>query len=220
MASRSSIGMFEPQNWSWPIHIIGMGAIGSQVFFDLYALGFSDIHIWDADLLEERNLKRQKIYCRKSDIGRFKVAAAKDFAEWTETTSRVHAHVEFVDADTELSGVIICGVDSMLARQEIWQAVKRNLYQIPLFMDGRIGGDLVQVYSSTPADVDFILNYESNCLFGDDEKVDLPCWESELSAPPAFVATVVVANLTRFARGEKVKKSVLAHLGELQVIVN
>jgi hypothetical protein len=91
---------------------------------------------------------------------------------------------------------------------------------IPLYIDGRIGGDFVQVYSFTPADVEFMLNYEEKRLFGDDKKADFPCWESELSAPPAFVATIVVANLTQFARGEAVKNNVSAHLGEIQFIVN
>lgn len=212
-------GMFEPQNWAWPINIVGLGAIGSQVFFDLYKLGFSEIHIWDKDLLEERNLKRQKVY-RRVDVGKPKSEAAKLFARRQGCESKIHVHKAYVQEDTGLSGVVISGVDSMAGRQVIWEAVKRNFHRIPLFIDCRIGGDFVQVLSFTPADVQFWVNYELRKLFGDDHKAELPCWESELSAPAAFAAAVVVANLTRFARNKPVKNNVSAHLGELTFTVN
>ena len=56
-----------------PIHIIGCGAIGSHVAEQLTRLGCSNIHLWDFDKVEPKNITNQMFL--DSDIGEEKVNA-------------------------------------------------------------------------------------------------------------------------------------------------
>lgn len=59
------------------VAIIGVGALGSVVAELLCRAGIGRLVLIDRDVVEESNLQRQILYCEK-DVGRSKVAAAKD----------------------------------------------------------------------------------------------------------------------------------------------
>lgn len=206
-------GIFDPAQFTWPVHIIGLGGIGSAVLFPLMKLGVNHLEIWDDDAVEPHNIPAQLIY-RPSDVGVSKAKAAAAFVERQEAACTVITHEEHVTAETALEGVVISGVDSMASRSAIWDAVKFNP-MVPLYMDGRIGGEQLQLLSLNPSDFDSVESYEK-WLFSDEEGAQLPCAERTVIHPPTVLAGLMVANLTLFIRELQYPANIMANLKDMQ----
>ena len=211
---RDQTAIFDPAKFTWPVHIVGAGGIGSAVIFPLLKLGVSELHIWDTDTVEPHNLPAQLLY-RPSDVGMPKVDAVKAFAERQESECQVVPHRELVTADTFLEGVVISGVDSMISRGGIWEAVKFNSL-VPLYMDGRIGGEQLHLLSLNPSDIDGIEAYEK-CLFPDAEAAELPCAARTVIHPPTVLAGLMVAQLTLLLRELPFKATCMANLNAMSI---
>lgn len=209
------VEIFNPDTFTWPIHVIGLGGIGSSVLFPLIKIGFAGIlHLWDTDVVEPHNLPAQAPY-RPSDLGLKKAAAAKSFAERQEASCEVVVHDEFVTSTTLLDGVVISGVDSMRSRKAIWGAVTAVSYMIPLYMDGRIGGENYQLLTLEPSNYDQQVAYE-RWLFDDSEGATLPCGQRTNIHTPYVLAGHMVAQLTVFARGLETKANIQGNLKSSQ----
>ncbi len=211
--------IFDPDAFTWPVHVIGAGGIGSALLLPLVKLGLrSTLHVWDADAVESHNVPAQLIYRRK-DVGKAKVAAAAEIlTDYIEPQCTFITHEEFVTADTCLDGVVISGVDSMRAREGIWEAVKFNS-DVPLYLDGRIGGEQMTLLTLNPSDIDDVEFYEEDWLFPDSEGAPLPCAARTVIHPPTVLAGHIVAQLTRFARGLPPKRYIDVHVKETQAFV-
>jgi molybdopterin/thiamine biosynthesis adenylyltransferase len=210
--------IFDPGAFNYPIHLVGMGGIGSAVFFPLLKLGVSEIHLWDFDDVEPHNIPCQLIY-RPSDIGQPKVEAARDFAERQEVACEIVSHKERVTQDTRFDGIVISGVDSMSARQDIWQAVQGSRRYVPLLLDGRIGGEQLELYSVQLKNLEEMESYEAHRLFDDKEAAPLPCAARTVIHPPTVLAGLTVAQLTLFARNVSLTPAMLVHLKSMQFII-
>lgn len=196
----NQVAIFDPESFKWPVHIVGAGSIGSMALFALSALGIHSIHLWDADVLERHNTPTQPIYRTTSDWGIPKVEAAADFVKRQELGVELTLHPEFVDDKTPLSGIVISGVDTMKARKEIYAAVKANLVNIPLYFDGRIGGETMSLFTFLPTDRAFRKYYEMHWLFDDDAAAELPCGGRNIIGPPLALAALIAENLTLYHR--------------------
>jgi len=210
--------IFDPRTFSWPVHVIGLGGVGSALFALLVKLGVSEVHVWDHDTVEPHNIPAQQLYRSRSDVGVSKVVAACDYAIRQEVDCNVVPHDEFVDSTTKLEGVVISGVDSMRSRKAIWDALKFNTLT-PLYMDGRIGGEQWSLLTLNPSDFDQIERYEQT-LFSDEDASPLPCAARTVIHPPAVLTGHMVANLTLFARGMRPKESLSGHLRAMQYLVS
>jgi molybdopterin/thiamine biosynthesis adenylyltransferase len=209
--------IFDPSEFSWPVHIIGVGGIGSALFLPLLKLGIGELHVWDPDIVEPHNIPAQLLY-RPSDIGKRKVDCLQNFGRWIEAECEVIAHPELVTERTELSGVVISGVDSMLSRRRIWGAVDRNNVDVVFYLDARIGGEQLELYSLIPCDPKESQMYEENWLVSDEQTLELPCAARTVIHPPVVLAGEVVAHLTRFYRQLPVNHFLIGHLKTDQFI--
>lgn len=211
-------GIFNPQRWGYAIHVIGLGGIGSALIHPLTKLGAYEVHGWDPDQeVEPHNIPAQCIF-RPSDVGRPKVAAVRDFLTRQEITEtcRFIGHDEAVNESTPLTGVVISGVDSMKSRREIWEAVKWNS-DVPLYIDGRIGGQEIHLLAFNPCDPNDIEWYEREYLFDDDAAAELPCAERTVIHPPVLLAGLIIAQITAFANGRTFTTDLRMHLGSTPV---
>ncbi len=211
--------IFNPDTFGWDIHLIGCGGIGSTLMYPLAKLGIKGaIHLWDPDVVEPHNIPSQLIY-RPSDVGRLKVEAARDFLLRQEVTATIVTHAERVTEATPLSGVVISGVDSMAARQAIWRAIEFDP-GIVLYMDGRIGGEQLNLLTLNPSDFDRVEWYKEFELFDDAEAAPLPCAARTCIHPPVVLAGLIIAQLTLLARGMSTTKSTFVHLRTTQLFTN
>ena len=73
-----SLEFFDPLNQiKAPIHVIGIGAMGSRVAELLVRLGVTKLHIWDMDKVEPKNIANQ-VYLNHH-IGMQKVDALEEY---------------------------------------------------------------------------------------------------------------------------------------------
>lgn len=211
--------IFDPEEFTWPVHVIGLGGIGSALALPLVKLGLrSELHLWDDDSVEPHNIPAQLLY-RRSDVGKPKAATTAEILEpYCEPQCTLVPHAERVTKDTPLSGVVIGGVDSMVSRKTIWDAVEFNP-EVPLYMDGRIGGEEFQLFTVNPSDIDDVTFYQG-WLFDDSEGSPLPCAARTVIGPPVTLAGMIVTQLTRFARGLDAKRFANMHVKETQLIAS
>lgn len=212
--------IFDPSKFTWPVHVIGLGGIGSALVLPLVKLGLrSELHLWDDDaVIEPHNIPAQLLY-RRSDIGKPKAATAAEILEpYCEPQCTLVPHAQKVTQETPLSGVVIGGVDSMTSRKAIWEAVQFNP-EVPLYIDGRIGGEQIQLFTANPSDIDEITFYQG-WLFDDSEGAELPCAARTVIGPPVTLAGMIITQLTRFARGLPTKRFVNMHVRESQLIAS
>lgn len=196
--------IFDPNAHSWPVHLIGAGGINNLVGPVLAKMGVREIHIWDDDYLEERNCPTEVAYSYHM-VGHPKVAAMADAIYYLmDKNVEVIQHQERVTADTPLSGIVICGVDSMASRQEIWVNVKNNFLEISLFIDGRSAGEETAVFAFSPADFESADKYET-WLFDDSEAMQLACGARNIGYISAYMAFEIARIVTRFHRNLPVK---------------
>ncbi|MDB5163992.1 MAG: sulfur carrier protein ThiS adenylyltransferase [Candidatus Saccharibacteria bacterium] len=210
---RDQRAIFDPDKFTWPVHVIGVGGIGSALLYPLVKLGVSQLHLWDHDAVEPHNIPAQLIY-RPSDVGLNKVEAAMHFLERQEADCKVVQHEEYVTSETALEGVVFSCVDSMSSRSDIWEAVKYNPL-VPFYLDGRIGGEQLQLLCVNPSNFDETEFYEK-WLFPDSEGMELPCAARTVIHPAGVLANLMVAQLTLFLREEAYKLNLTAHLKAMQ----
>lgn len=118
-----SHGFFNPRDYTKEINIIGAGATGSMVAYQLACYGLDNIHVWDYDVVESHNVNNQIYFL--DNIGQLKVDALKDIIIHKTGTS-IHTHNVKV-TETEMSsmeGSIFVLVDKMDARKEFFLAKK------------------------------------------------------------------------------------------------
>ncbi len=203
--------LFDPEKVGYPVHIIGAGGIGNMLVQLLAKMGFPEIHVWDDDIFEARNGPTEVAYS-EALVGQPKVEAARDIVEHLVGDSVILVlHNERVTKDTELTGYVICGVDSMKSREEIWDAIQANFVDIPLYIDARSAGEEVQVLSVVPFDSEDVQAYET-WLFNDTEASKLECGARNIGYIATYIATIVSYNLTRFIRGEEIEFNIMRDL--------
>lgn len=193
------INIFDPKRWGYPIHLIGAGGINNLVGLVLAKMGITELHLWDDDLLEERNCPTEITYSYRM-IGQPKIDAMTDIIHYLMPQDSVNIvrHYERVTATTALEpGVVICGVDSMQSRKEIWENVKNHYLDIPLFIDGRSAGTETAIFALSPVDADDRTDYQT-WLFDDSQTMQLPCGARNIGYVSTYMATETARIITLY----------------------
>ena len=89
----------------------------------------------------------------------------------------------------------------MNSRQQIWEAVKNNCYDIDFFIDARSAGEMVQIFAFCPFDDEAAESYET-WLFDDSEASKLECGARNIGYISAYIAAEIAQFVSQFARGE------------------
>lgn len=191
------LGILDPELFSYPITLIGCGGIGSPTALTLAKVGCSDLILIDPDSVEEHNLPNQVF--RLEDIGRSKVSACKeiiaDFSPCKVTA--IQANVDH----QPLAGIVISAVDSMAARRIIWEKLKFNT-MVPLYIDGRIGGEVMELFTFQPFQITDIEFYEE-FMFSDEEAAELSCTARSIMYTGFVIGGLIVSQLAKWLRQDK-----------------
>lgn len=176
-------GFFDPEAHEYASYTqVGVGGIGSFAAFAIAKMGVPYLTLIDPDLVEPHNLPSQMFDTHLVDEN--KVFACEWHIEQVAPDATVKPHVARI-TDTgwdgssppnQLTGVVGSGLDSMLARHDLWhQAVKLNPL-VPMYIDARLDGQTVVIYNVNPCDFDDIEAYEAT-LKSDDEVPAGSCTE-------------------------------------------
>jgi len=198
-----------PEKLSFPITVIGAGAIGSATVVTLAKMGCSDITVWDADILEDVNIPNQ--LCKPAMVSRPKVEALAELVD--ELTEVRIKQVNRRYMGQRLKGVVIVTVDNMTTRQKVWKGVKLNR-KIPLLIDARMGAEFARIYAVFPTndrDADF---YEQN-LYSNEDAEHLPCSARSIIYCPTVIAGYIALLVKQHALSQPLPREVLIDLPNL-----
>jgi hypothetical protein len=194
-------GIFDPARVSDTVTVIGCGGIGASILPTLLTMGFKQFILFDPDTVEARNVTTNLIF-RPRDLFRVKVERVREYLLEYGAES-VEIHQELFTGQVPLSGLVISGVDTMSARKEIWEHIADN-GDIPLYFDGRIGGEQFTLLTIEPFNPDHTEWYEEHWLFDDSEASTLPCTARTVVYPAVALGAFMAAYLAAWSRGERV----------------
>lgn len=178
----------------YPLTVVGCGGVGSWLSLMLAWEGYRPPTVYDFDAVGPENAS-QAFW--PEHLGRPKVEALKEIVERATGVTLTVRNQRYT-GDERPSGIVIAAVDSMVERQVIWQTVKENAV-VPLFLDGRMGGEEGRLYAVNPChphDVDF---YEQT-LYPDAEAAAIPCSQRSIVHTLWVIAGLIGAQLASFLK--------------------
>ncbi|MDD4409367.1 MAG: ThiF family adenylyltransferase [Candidatus Pacebacteria bacterium] len=194
--------------------VIGAGGIGSPTILALAKMGIGGITVYDDDTVENHNLPNQ--FYRLNDIGKTKVGAIKDACmEYAGLT--VRGEIERV-TNQSLVGPVISGVDSMESRRRVWQEAIKYNPNVPIYIDGRMGGQICRIYTVHPCDPDSVEWYEGT-LYGEGQTKELPCTERAIIYNSFMIASLIANQVKKFAGAESTAREIVFDLQTLTFLV-
>jgi len=177
-----------------PITVIGAGAVGSFTTLTLAKMGFSNLTVYDDDVVDSHNLPNQMY--RLEDLDRLKVTALADLVRSFEGIE-IRTIPNRFDGG-RLTGIVIGAVDSMASRQVIWSAVRYDP-AVRLFIDARMGGLVSIVRPVRPTNPCGVRRYETS-LHADDEAIQESCTAMSI----LFTVLALASTIARLVRAEVV----------------
>ena len=185
---------------NYPINIVGAGATGSRVFMALVELGFTNIKVYDYDIVEAHNLANQAYF--NKHINQPKVWGLRDLAERKLGVSANQTHMEFHTervTDRQFTGFLFLLTDTMASRREIVDAQDKSanseLFQI---FETRMASTHGNVFHFSPTNTVQLQNWYDS-LISDDEGEVSPCGTNISVGPTAsLIANLAVWEFMNF----------------------
>lgn len=192
------IGFFDPASAVLPITCIGAGGIGASVLPILANMGLDNFRIIDPDYVNDRNTASQFAY-QPSDLGGSKADLCAEYLRGCGA-EQVVAERRLVEPGEVFEGIVIGAVDSMASRRVIWGAVTDSKSDVDLYIDGRIGGLMGQMFTVEPFDGEW---YEKSWLFGDDKAAPLKCGERAIVTSAIQLGVLITEQVRKFYRADE-----------------
>lgn len=199
---------------STKIVLIGDGGIGSPTAFALAKIGIVDLTIIDADTVMAHNLPSTMF--RHEDIGIAKVLASKQILA-SFTDAKVVAVPEMFDGSQPLEGVVISAVDSMTARIAMWESVRYNPL-VPLYIDARMGAELLMIFTLDPCDPEMVERYEKT-LYTSAQAAQVACTEKSIFYNVLVIAGLICSNVKKYLVNQPLKFKIVFDLVNLIFVV-
>ena len=198
--------------------VIGVGAVGRQVAWQLAAVGVSRLHLFDDDAVAVENLAPQGY--SPHDLGEAKVVATAAWCGQLRPDLGVMAHPERFARSTAKSlndlakpAVFLC-VDSIATRRVIWNSVR---HMAPFVVDGRMAAEVVRVLASDRPPLD---GHYSSTLFGAGDAYVGACTARSTIYAATIAAGLMVAQFARWLRGIPVVADQTLNLLAAELTVN
>lgn len=153
-----------------PITIIGAGAVGSFTALSLAKMGFSNITVYDDDIIDIENMNCQ--FFRFKDIGASKVDALRDLI-FNFTNIKIKTIKDRWKGEM-INGILISAVDNMSTRKAIFEAHSNKVSRCELIIDPRMSAEVAMMMSYRPMKKSEFESYEKS-LYSDDEAVQERC---------------------------------------------
>lgn len=181
-----------------PITIIGAGGIGSWTTFALAKMGFSNITVFDHDDVSIENVGNQ-LYSF-NHVGMPKVIALESMCNSVGCKILPRKRKFTSEDGYKVSGIVILAVDSMEARQMIYNCVPFSCFLI----DGRMGAEKILLYTAQ--------NFEqgklyAKSLYSDQDAEQVPCTAKATSYCALTIAGLIVGQVKSFIQNANTIKS-------------
>lgn len=221
---RRQTELFDPDVHQVPVTVIGVGGIGGPAALALAKLGIKELTLVDDDVVEAHNLPNQLVIRGSEGFAKVDIVA-----ELLRSLSAAKIQPMKLRADDTPSGfaaqtpgafqgVVISAVDSMASRQVIWKQVR---YQaaVPLFIDGRMGGEIMRVYSVRPCQPDDVARYEAT-LYSSEETAPLRCGAEAIIYATMVVGALIARAVAKHLTGGTLPFETVMDLAQLQLFTS
>lgn len=169
------------------ITIIGAGAIGGWTTLSLAKMGFTNLTVWDFDSVSIENMNSQ--FFRFRDIGTLKTTALQSLVlDFTNTPIAVQSKRY---EGGRIDGIVICAVDSMEARQLIFDNMAMKGLFTKAVIDPRMGAENALLYVYDPKVSAECETYKKS-LYASSEAVQEPCTAKATVYTASLISGLVV----------------------------
>lgn len=193
---------FDPAKHKTSVTVVGAGGIGGPTVLALAKLGIARIRVFDFDRVEAHNQPNQVF--GTMDIGYYKVYCLDEMVRRYADKKITCVNRRLRPSD-KLSGIVIGAVDSMDSRRAIWGMVKKNAATVPLYIDGRIGGEVIRVLSVRPQSGRDGKRYEQT-IVPDYKVAPLKCTAAGIIDVSFVVSALICRALRLFVTEKEIQK--------------
>jgi molybdopterin/thiamine biosynthesis adenylyltransferase len=201
--------------------VIGVGAVGRQVAVQLAAIGIGRMTLVDHDVVAVENLAPQAYW--PSDMGDDKVQATAALCKRIHPACRITAMCERFRRSTaktlsasdegDCRPVMFACVDSIQARELIWQAVR---HRAAFFSDGRMSAEVIRVLAAGQPATDA---YYPTTLFAPEDALVGPCTAKSTVYTASIAAGLMLGQFTKWLRGLPVERDLMLNLLSAEMTV-
>lgn len=211
-------GYFDPMNdIKHPIHIIGCGAIGSTLANMLTRMGIEEIHLYDFDIVEMKNICNQEYF--EEFIGTPKINALESILKRINPDIKVHLHEKGWEESTRLSGYVFMCVDDIDLRRQI---VNDNIYNkyIKAIFDFRMRLTDAQHYAAKFENFNYLLK---TMEFSHEEaKAETPIsacgTDLNVITTVRTICSLGLTNFINLVKENNLKKMIVADLATMEIL--
>ncbi len=196
--------ILNPTEIAWPVHIVGLGAVGSYTALLLAKLGAHNLHIYDHDRVAPENVGNQ-LY-GPGDVGQPKAAALSMLVE-SLAGFRPTSHVDRVRS-RRFEGLVILTVDSMSDRRAIFEESLRGHAGVRQVLDVRLGflsdadrTELGLLLTFRPSDPVQSEDY-ARSLYDDASTLPLDCRAAGIAYASALAAAYIARRVKQIVCAE------------------
>lgn len=186
--------------------IAGVGGIGSWLALLVARLKVRSLTLYDDDCVDGTNLAGQ--FYTRENIGHNKAFAVADNIQQFTDTESVFAVPGRFTAKMVPADIMMCGFDSMEAREMYFNSWVVHVRSLPpeqrgecLFLDGRLSIDTLQVLAVRGDDESAISRYRDKWLFPDSEAEEQVCSLKQTSYMACLVASLMTNLFVNFVAG-------------------
>lgn len=212
------------------VHLVGCGGIGTATALGLACMGLTRFHLWDGDCVEAANIPTQLLW-NDECLGQNKACALaavlrKKLGDGGEVVAHECAFVPDIHKDL-LDGIVVLGVDSMEAtanrlcgRKEIWENAIRFHPKVPLLVDGRLGGEHMELFTVRTWHTGDVAAYENeNVLFSQQRMSQAPCAQGAIIYVAQIIGGLIARQIARFCNEEKFPFRIGFNIASLEIFL-
>jgi hypothetical protein len=188
------------------VTLIGLGSIGSYTALGLGKLGVCGLQAWDPDVVSPENVSCQ-LY-GDDHIGMSKANAMLQLMEQLGGHTPNAMCQRYVDQP--LTEVVVSAVDSMAARKEIWQSVRKKT-EVKLYIDSRMALQTLVVNAVRPQIREDRVAY-SQTLVPDSETIQEPCTNRSIGFTAMMAGSILTSLVKRYVNDEHIPQRVVLDL--------
>jgi len=174
------------------ITVIGAGAVGSSTVLALAKTGFKRIRVFDFDNVEIHNMPNQMF--RIHDLGKPKVTALKEIVKDFEGIEITAVNSKF--PNRMMGDTVIVAVDSMDTRIELWETAKKFESKVKLYIDARMGAEVMRLYTLMPSMKRCVSDY-ADTLYPSSDAVQAPCTAKATMYTALMLGSMIVNQAKR-----------------------
>lgn len=198
---------FTPPDKERQIHIIGCGAVGSNIAIMLTRIGIKRLHLWDFDEVGSHNIPNQAF--RHTDIGLLKTQALRNHIFEINPEVQVAIHKQYENQD--IQGIVFMCVDNIEVRYNFYIEQELNPF-LEFIIDTRIGIEDGQLYLAK-----WLNNEQKQALiesanFKKEEAAEpVSACGTKIAILPTiqFTATMAVVQFMKFIKKEGTAKTIM-----------